>query len=346
MTESRTEPKAVVILGAGWSFAAGLPLAKDLISPPLYVSSKKAMYRSEQVLAAFARWSTENPDSHTELFLRECYRGAVSVPWLWVAEFIQAKLGNSHPADRRGQVDLRYGQRITTRTYCAEHIQFWLDLLTNFHLHAAITTNYDVLVERSLRTRAMKRPPLPGFHYAGLGRVVAKGQAQPWRIQEPEREITPSGRVPLIKLHGSLNWSLARQLDPQRPPLPFDDQHNNDQLEIFQDLRAAFRHGGTAAIVPPLPEKEAPRWAQKLWETAAHRLAEAPIWIVVGYSLPAYDIALRQLFSLAATTGRLRDIRLHDPYSAAISNEWASVTKVGSIVELPGLERCVYRASR
>jgi hypothetical protein len=196
MTESRTEPKAVVILGAGWSFAAGLPLAKDLISPPLYVSSKKAMYRSEQVLAAFARWSTENPDSHTELFLRECYRGAVSVPWLWVAEFIQAKLGNPHPADRRGQVDLRYGQRITTRTYCAEHIQFWLDLLTNFHLHAAITTNYDILVERSLRTRAMKRPPLPGFHYAGLGRVVAKGQAQPWRIQEPERETLQAAEFP------------------------------------------------------------------------------------------------------------------------------------------------------
>lgn len=145
----------------------------------------------------------------------------------------------------------------------------------------------------------------------------------------------------MIKLHGSLNWSLARQLDPQNPPLPFDDQHDNDQLEIFQDLRAAFRHGGTAAIVPPLPEKEAPRWAHRVWEAAAHRLAEAPLWIVVSYSLPAYDIALRQLFSLAAATGRLREIRLHDPYSATISNEWASVTKVGSIVELPGLERCV-----
>jgi hypothetical protein len=109
MTDSRTRPKAAVILGAGWSFAAGLPLAKDLISPPLFVSSQRALYRSEQVLAAFERWSTENPDGHTEVFLRECYRGAVSVPWLWVAEFIQAKLGNPHPADRRGHVDLRYG---------------------------------------------------------------------------------------------------------------------------------------------------------------------------------------------------------------------------------------------
>jgi hypothetical protein len=265
----------------------------------------------------------------------------VSVPWLWVAEFLQAKLGNPHAADTRGQVNLRYGQRITTRTYCAEHIQFWLNLLTNFHLHAVITTNYDILVERSLRTRPMKRPPLPGFHYAGLGQVVAKGQALPWTVREPEREVTPSGRVPLIKLHGSLNWSLGRKLNPHSPPLPFDDQHGNDRLEIFQDLRAAFRHGGTAAIVPPLPEKEAPRWAHRVWETAAHRLAEAPFWIVVGYSLPAYDIALRQLFSRAAATGLVREIRLHDPYSATISNGWASVTKVGSIVELPGLERCV-----
>jgi hypothetical protein len=341
MTDFRTRPKAVVILGAGWSFVAGLPLAKDLISLPLDVSSKKAVGRSKRVLAAFARWSTENPDSHTELFLRECYRGAVSVPWPLVAEFIQAKLGNPHPADRRGQVDLRYGQRITTRTYCAQHIQFWLNTLTKYHLHAVVTTNYDILAERSLRTRPMKRPPLPGFHYAGLGRVVAKGQALPWTTRQPEREITPSGRVPLIKLHGSLNWSLTRKLLPHSPPLPFDDQHGNDQLEVFQDLRAAFRHGGTAAIVPPLPEKEAPRWAQNVWETAAHRLAEASHWIVVGYSLPAYDIALRQLFSLAAATGCLREIRLHDPYSATLSREWANVTQVDSIVELPGLERCV-----
>ena len=96
-----------------------------------------------------------------------------------------------------------------------------------------------------------------------------------------------------------------------------------------------------AAIVPPLSEKEAPRWAQNVWEAAGHRLAEASLWIVVGYSLPAYDIAVRQLFSLAAATGCLREIRLHDPYSAAISSEWANVTKVDSIVELPGLERCV-----
>jgi hypothetical protein len=341
MNDFLTQPKAVVILGAGWSFVAGLPLAKDLISLPLYVSSKKAMYRSEQVLAAFGRWSIENPGSHTELFLQECYRGAVSVPWLWVVEFIQAKLGNPHPADRRGQVDLRYGQRITTRTYCAEHIQFWLNTVTNYHLHAVITTNYDILVERSLRIHPMKRPPLPGFHYAGLGQVVAKGQALPWTIREPEREITPSGRVPLIKLHGSLNWSLTHRPDPHSPSLPFDNQNHKDRLQVFQDLRAAFRHGGTAAIVPPLPEKEAPRWAQNVWEAASHRLAEASLWIVVGYSLPAYDIAVRQLFSLAAATGCLREIRLHDPYSATISSEWANVTKVDSIVELPGLERCV-----
>jgi hypothetical protein len=145
----------------------------------------------------------------------------------------------------------------------------------------------------------------------------------------------------LIKLHGSLNWSLTRKLLPHNSPLPFHDQHGNDQLEIFQDLRAAFRHGGTAAIVPPLPEKEAPRWAQNVWEAAVHRLAEASHWIVVGYSLPDYDIALRQLFSRAAATGCLREIQLHDPYSATLSSEWANVTKVNSIVELPGLERCV-----
>ena len=42
-----------------------------------------------------------------------------------------------------------------------------------------------------------------------------------------------------VVLHGSLNWSRA-----------------GEGLELFQDLRPAFRGGGDAAIIPPVPEKE------------------------------------------------------------------------------------------
>ena len=50
-----------------------------------------------------------------------------------------------------------------------------------------------------------------------------------------------TGTIPVFKLHGSLNWTL-----------------NGQFIVAFQDMRPAFRHGGTAAIIPPVPEKPGP----------------------------------------------------------------------------------------
>jgi hypothetical protein len=40
---------AALILGAGWSAAAGLPLAADLIAGPLYATSQAAVERASRV---------------------------------------------------------------------------------------------------------------------------------------------------------------------------------------------------------------------------------------------------------------------------------------------------------
>jgi hypothetical protein len=58
-----------------------------------------------------------------------------------------------------------------------------------------------------------------------------------------------TGSVPIFKLHGSLNWSLE-----------------GGKVIMYQDARAAFRKGGNAAIVPPVPEKSIPLWLKEVWE--------------------------------------------------------------------------------
>jgi hypothetical protein len=52
-----------------------------------------------------------------------------------------------------------------------------------------------------------------------------------------------TGSVPIYKLHGSLNWSLEGKV-----------------LVLYQDMRAAYRARGNAAIIPPTPEKPVPSW--------------------------------------------------------------------------------------
>ena len=196
-----------------------------------------------------------------------------------------------------------------------------LILIEHAKLSGVVTTNYDLLIERSLRHRQMKRPPLPGFHYAGLPKsVVALGQAEPWTVYDRRDRISLTGRIPLAKLHGSLNWAASA----------------TGSITLYQDTRAAFRQGGTAAIVPPIPEKVPPAWLSPIWMAASKLLAGTEIWIVVGYSLPEYDHAIRELL-ISSAEHHLSTIELHDPYADQLKTRWESLLPSVNILCFPGI---------
>ncbi len=314
--------RAAVILGAGWSVPAGLPLASALFDGELQVGSLAAYRRLSRVQAAYETWAERQADPKAEIFLRECYESRwYPAPWPHVVEYVQARLGSPIHGDTRSHTSLRYGQRITNRTYCRQHESFWLDLLQRVELSGVITTNYDLLAERSLRHRPMKRPPLPGCYYAGLPKPqIALGQSQPWTVRDRQDRTPLTGTIPLAKLHGSLNWAVE----------------DGESIIIYQDTRAAFRRGGTAMIVPPVPEKEPPALLAPVWDAAQGLLADAGAWVIVGYSLPEYDRAIRDLFDRSA--GRnLHTLELHDPYAEQLQDRWKPFLPKVSVTCFPGI---------
>jgi hypothetical protein len=332
-----SNPRAAVILGAGWSVPAGLPTAARLFTGELRTTSQESCRRLSLVQSAYERWASSREQSQPELFLQECYtRQWNPAPWPYVVEYVQARIANPVLGDSRSWSSVRYGQRITNRTYHQGHESFWLTLLMRVSLAGVITTNYDLLAERSLRHREMKRPPLPGFFYAGLPRsIIATGQAQPWTVHDRRDRVALTGRIPLAKLHGSLNWSIQGE-QPHQPALAnLPDQRLADSVKVYQDVRASFRDGGTAAIVPPIPEKKPPAWLSPVWSAARTLLSEAETWIVVGYSLPEYDYAIRELLSVAGSG--VSQIEIHDPYAAQLANRWCALVPQAEIVLLPGV---------
>jgi hypothetical protein len=124
----------------------------------------------------------------------------------------------------------------------------------------------------------------------------------------------------VYKLHGSLNWSRA-----------------GERLELFQDLRPAFRDGGNAAIIPPVPEKEIPAWLRPVWTCAEEELGRAAVWIICGYSLPAYDTAIVDLLRRAATAGNLRRILVLDPHASDVCCRYSAIVQHVQVVPLDGL---------
>jgi len=240
---------AAVVLGAGWSVAAGLPLTRDLFDGHVVAGSRASVNRMSTVLVEYATWTARNPGTSAELFLLAAHgsTGGVGVPWRWVAEYLQARLAAPAAADSRGRSSLRYGQRITSVTYCPEHTNFWLDTLAEYELNAVVALNYDILVERSLRHRPMKRPPLPGFFYGGIPPQAARGTALPFTVRDAQREVTPSGTVPLFKVHGSLNWSIGTP-GGDRPAHP-------GPVVVYQDVSLPFALREPLQSFRPFPRK-------------------------------------------------------------------------------------------
>jgi hypothetical protein len=330
-----------LIVGAGWSAAAGYPLAKDLLTGPILTASKQADKRSKSVRNAFVAWSDRVPNGLSEQFLADVARGRVvlpeegqkrlfevgptPLPWSWVVEYVQLRLATAAlPQSLQGlrpsrpiYYERRYNDSIWGQP-SPPHGSFTTALLTTARLVGVITLNYDLTCERALHPCPCRRAP--GFFYDGLVEPrVARTETHASELFAPGMVWRGEGTVPLVKLHGSLNWHVQ-----------------NDQLLVFQDARLAFRAGGTAAIVAPVPEKAPPPWLAGAWRAARAVLSSATRWVVVGYSLPAYDRAVFDL--LHSTAADVQRVELHDPAATALRDRWQAVALDADVIPFPGLD--------
>jgi len=348
-------------LGAGYAHVAGAPLTRDLFATRnVAVSSGGAARRFQAVWDHHEEWLSENHARNAEEYLADLLKqhestvwslseryalqhsslertGAIEArqaplpfsiprlpsravpPFEWAVELLGAALASPLSSDTT-KTNCRYGARITFPFHCGSHSAFWREVTASQSDHvAAITTNYDILIERQLRHRRMRRTFGPGCYYGGLPKPqLLRGTQLPWAYQGTH--VTLEGAIPIYKLHGSLNWSLAAR-----------------ELELFQDMRPAFRQGGNAAIIPPVPEKDIPPWLSPVWKCAEQELAGAEVWIICGYSLPSYDIAVIELLRRAAAKGYLTRVLVLDPRSSDICRRYAAIMQNVEVIGLEGL---------
>ena len=129
-----------------------------------------------------------------------------------------------------------------------------------------------------------------------------------------------SGAIPLLKLHGSLNWGRCTECNNVAPWTVaefFRTRHWGDLTDV-SDVRldlgsqlAHFQHcqkpcQPEAVIVPPTWNKtEYQASIVSVWQQAAKHLSEAEHIFVIGYSLPETDQFFRYLYALG-TIGKAR----------------------------------------
>jgi len=143
------------------------------------------------------------------------------------------------------------------------------------------------------------------------------------------------GTFPIMKLHGSLNWTRCAKcggtVPLDLPALIAGYDLTRSLIRGAQYVRLPVRKRlvqikhcelpceAEPLIVPPTWNKAQYRDLVSVWERAAAHLAEAESIIVIGYSLPPTDEFFRYLYAIG-TSGRTRLKRfwLIDPDRSAV----------------------------
>jgi hypothetical protein len=309
-----------VFLGAGFSRPGGVPLARQLFDSEPRVDRITRQRLVERVLAGWRGWH-RGTGGQPEEYLAELqskggrqWQDAVWYVGLAIAlQMGRVQIVGAKPTITRHNIDRTSG--------VPEHEAFWSTLFRRRVDVAVLTTNYDVLAERGIRHLPRLRIPRPGFHY-GFGPEHLAGGGYP--SYSHIQKISTGGAVPLLKLHGSISWSVV-----------------NDRLVKYHDCRPAIK--GNPAIVAPVTQKTLPHFLADMWRLAADLVAKSGMLIVVGYSLPVYDQLIRDLLRRSVEPGTAVHVFDPDPAAAARFQELMPSTTVAHHPGFPDATRHLAR---
>ena len=323
--------KTVFILGAGASAHCGIPLMKDFlnVAADLHASNRSGEYKEDFELVFKARselQATHSKSAAIDIHNVESVFSAFELAETLGTRLLGGRRRRLADAMRRvlaKTVEQQTVFRDTGRGLVAPgESQRLVDLLA--HLCggrgragevAVITFNYDVVLEKAvnIHNRAGGSVLLPDMDYC-VGATSG------------------NGALPMLKLHGSVNWLHCRKCSTVRPvddPWPEAlaarnsvssrwEQPTEWVLSLSKLLSQPCSKCSRTMepmIVPPIWNKTPyQKLLQPVWQRAATELGEAENIFVIGYSLPDTDYFFRLLFSLGTLGGKqIRRFWVLDP---------------------------------
>ena len=312
--------KAIALfLGAGFSKEWGLPLTDKLLPVTdeewTQIIEKKFPRRQKQfatkVRASWLKYRNECPgrvDQFAEKLQRD-EQGAMGLSFNDLAKFIAMRLAVDQSVVREfnrqrqhTKNHIRMQRKIPS---CYDEL---MKVLEEYSLKGILTTNYDLVVEKILGPTTTGR--LGGFHYGKQGQPVLGIHHASTRDWYHLENIT--GTIPLLKLHGSLNWDLLE---------------DKGCINVYVDCRPSLKRGFHPAIVPP--HSDIPQYdvLSQTWQKAPEILKDADVWVFCGYSFSDYDIdnVIGEL--LQSSTYNLRRVIILSPEATKYAEKVRNILK-------------------
>lgn len=310
----------VFVLGAGASRTAGAPLMHDFIDKASLRAAVETDSRFKEAFTRLFAAITDLQGVHAKAFLD--------------TENIEALFGAVEMGELIGKFGRMSPESITAlREALILAIVRTLDMSIHFpttERRILAPPAYAELADliRKIRSEARSIPHTFGiltFNYDIAIDYALYSSGLPYSYGLAEEPISLDGSVPLLKLHGSVNWGVCQRC--QEPvPLTFDKVSHphlwDSRASVLFDLGSKIHlveHCSAPAsgplLVPPTWNKSTHhKRLQNVWRHAAAQLGAAENVFVIGYSLPASDSFFRYLLALGSQSDtRLRRFWVVNP---------------------------------
>jgi hypothetical protein len=194
----------------------------------------------------------------------------------------------------------------TRRTHVVDRLVSWIAAQADAgeRFITLVSTNYDFSLEKRLLARIppSRIPDAVDFGFTwrpavGTRDVACRRPAEPWAA--------------IYKLHGSLNWLSCPlcghiYIHPRQAIFRSGGMRKGRPRERCTCGHGPLRH---VIVTPTMIRDVRNPNLLALWHSALEALRTADEWVIVGYSMPAEDLAIRSLL-LRAYTGRPKPPRV------------------------------------
>jgi hypothetical protein len=297
-------PSTVFIFGAGSSYSAGVPLQAELI--PKLMNEVDSQLQKSEVATRVRKFIKDNFDSVERYPSLEEVFGLINF-CLSNDQSLSREWGTQELLKVRNDLSKVLHYLISRHTTDSKEFRlFWTKVANQNASIGVITTNYDTLIDEAF---GLIYPKYLLDYCIDLvnHRYPAKVHAFDWWLDatKPIDPIvcgeTPSQRVKLLKIHGSLNWKYCPTCG-QVALTPWQHQFNikSDSFESFYEMHrhlCSFDKTPLQSLLqPPSHVKTHNNYIfNRLYDQAAYMLGSASRLIFVGYSFPEADVHIRAL---------------------------------------------------
>lgn len=285
----------VYILGAGFSRLAGLPLIADFMMQmrdaleyhsnqghqqecqaieavlDFRLKASSAAYRVQidleniEELFSLASASPSTMEDSIKLAIAATLDFAQATSKKRNAEFRASRSSIAHKENWNWRETTHYMDSGTWKAPAYEYIVRallgdWRDSLSHTE-NSFITFNYDTLLEDALDALNID-------YYLGFG--------------QRKKEDYPK-TVNLLKLHGSVNWTIPKGY--------------RTKIEVLESYRHVVNSGHVPEIIPPTWKKDSRGAFNDIWNTSLSALSDATRVVVIGFSMPPSDLHFKYLLA-------------------------------------------------